>query len=197
MCLLRGPTLPRQRFKWVWHNSWGPSLAVFCVVLNRSLVLSSNSQVRRSTRRQLHILRKKSGLGAHALAHSSSSNPDGTQQRRPGDRLGGIPSSSTSTTPNHKQQQRQHLSPTAAASAAANGSTGRVATTAPKDALASELWAWLGGVGSGRSCSADRPKRSSERSGGGSEWRGAFYNREYLCVVDDLCWEYWYFVRNT
>ncbi|CAN0321675.1 unnamed protein product, partial [Scytosiphon promiscuus] len=44
----------------------------------------------------------------------------------------------------------------------------------PKDALASELWAWLGGVGSGRSCAADRPKRSSPSS---SEWRGAFHNR--------------------
>lgn len=142
-------------------------------------MVSAHSQVRRSTRRQLHILRKKSVGGAKALAHSSGSG-SAVEQRRPGDRLGGIPSSSLSTTPKQQQEQRQHLSPTAAAAAAANSG----AAPAPKDALASELWAWLGGVGSGRSCSAERPKRSSQRSGGGGEWRGAFYNRECRAVAN-------------
>ena len=143
------------------------------------VMMSAHSQVRRSTRRQLHILRKKSVGGAKALAHSSGSG-SAVEQRRPGDRLGGIPSSSLSTTPKQQQEQRQHLSPTAAAAAASNSG----AAPAPKDALASELWAWLGGVGSGRSCSAERPKRSSQRSGGGGEWRGAFYNRECRAVAN-------------
>eukprot|EP00752_Nemacystus_decipiens_P006428 g5790.t1 len=158
-----------------------PVLAVACCVWNKwratqiegKLEQAKLEEVRRSTQRQLHILRKKSAGGAHAQALARSS---AVEQRRPGDRLGGIPSSSLSTTPEQQQQQRQHLSPTAAAAAAAKSG---VAAPAPKDALASELWAWLGGVGSGRSCSADRPKRSSQRSGGGGggEWRGAFYNR--------------------
>eukprot|EP00903_Cladosiphon_okamuranus_P012575 g11772.t1 len=162
-----------------------PVLAVACCVWNKwranqlegKLEQAKLEEVRRSTQRQLHILRKKSVGGASAYGIG---NPDSTQQqqRRPGDRLGGIPSSSLSTTPKQQQRQRQHLSPTAAAAAAANSSSSGAAAK-PKDALASELWAWLGGVGSGRSCSADRPKRSSQRSGsgGGVEWRGAFYNR--------------------
>ncbi|CAM9902504.1 unnamed protein product [Ectocarpus sp. 4 AP-2014] len=151
-------------------------------------------EVRRSTRRQLQLLRKKSAAGAlppraAAGCTSVSRQRQQQQQRRPGDRLGGIPSASISTTPKQQEAQRQHLSPTAAAAAAAAASAGAgttAASAAPKDALASELWAWLGGVGSGRrSCSADRPKcSSSQRSGGGGgggggngEWRGAFYNR--------------------
>ncbi|CAN0052622.1 unnamed protein product [Ectocarpus sp. 6 AP-2014] len=147
-------------------------------------------EVRRSTRRQLQLLRKKSAAGAlppRAAAGCTSvlRQRQQQQQRRPGDRLGGIPSASISTTPKQQEAQRQHLSPTAAAAAAASAAGGgaTAASAAPKDALASELWAWLGGVGSGRrSCSADRPKcSSSQRSGGGSggsgEWRGAFYNR--------------------
>ncbi|CAM9479738.1 unnamed protein product [Ectocarpus fasciculatus] len=144
-------------------------------------------EVRRSTRRQLQLLRKKSAAGAlppRAAAGCTSVLRQRQEQRRPGDRLGGIPSASISTNPKQQQAQRQHLSPTAAAAAtaAASSSSSGVAA-APKDALASELWAWLGGVGSGRrSCSADRPKcSSSQRAGGGGggsgEWRGAFYNR--------------------
>ena len=84
----------------------------------------------------------------------------------------------------NKNNTVKHLSPSAAVG---------VDPSAPKDALAAELWAWLGGVGVERVCGADRSMRSHAATGargaggrdagsGGGEWRGAFTNRECLGI---------------
>lgn len=106
---------------------------------------------------------------------SSKSGHVSAEGRRPGDRLGGIPSSSIAASAlKHLSSKTVPLTRTAGSSVAAGKDT----------ALAtSEWWAWLGvggGVGRGGNvCGADRGSRS-RGGGGGGEWRGAFTNRECL-----------------
>lgn len=156
-------------------------------------------QLRRKTERQLRLLRKKTAAGllpssskmhqtspsgndTAGIPTSSLSKQEQERLRRPGDRLGGIPSSMKSVGCSIGEK---HLS-----AIQVNG----MDSAAPKDALAAELWAWLGGVGGGREGGAKLSMKASAARiagggqgggreaaarGGGGEWRGAFTNREW------------------
>lgn len=163
-------------------------------------------QLRRKTKQQLRVLRKKTAAGllpssskvlqispsvtaTAGTPTSSLSEQEQERQRRQGDRLGGIPGAMKSM---RCSIGEKHLS-----AIEANG----IDSAAPKDALAAELWAWLGGGGGGREGGAKLSTKSSAAKvgggeqggrrdaaarGGGGEWRGAFTNREFWIRLECL-----------